>query len=230
MSKKLTIMSGLALRGAMDAVIVPKFEKETGIKVEIRWDPTTVVMQAITDGARSDIVILTDQATAELEQKGIVIPDSKARLAQAVLGLGVLKGAPRADISTTEAFKQAVVNARSVAFSRGGASGIYFDKLIEKLGVAEPVRQKATVIPAGFTAEQLVNGKADIAVQQISELLVVPGVDIVGPFPPELQSPTPFTASIMTDSTQADDAARLIQAMLTPEAMKAQEDSGLMLR
>ena len=229
MAGKITMMSGLALRGALENVVLPAFEKETGIKVEVRWDPTTVVMQELAKGVKTDIVILTDKAIDELKQKNAIVASSATPLAQAVLGLAVCRGEPKPDISTTEKFSKALVDARSVAYSRAGASGIYLEKLIERFGVADQVRAKATVIPAGFTAEQLVNGKADLAVQQISELIVVDGIEVVGPFPPEVQSATPFIAAITKDSGQADAAARLIKAMATPEAQKAYEDSGLVL-
>jgi molybdate transport system substrate-binding protein len=229
MAGKITMMSGLALRGALENVVLPAFEKETGIKVEVRWDPTTVVMQELAKGVKTDIVILTDKAIDELKQKNAIVASSATPLAQAVLGLAVRRGEPKPDISTTEKFSKALVDARSVAYSRAGASGIYLEKLIERFGVADQVRAKATVIPAGFTAEQLVNGKADLAVQQISELIVVDGIEVVGPFPPEVQSATPFIAAITKDSGQADAAARLIKAMATPEAQKAYEDSGLVL-
>ncbi len=229
MAGKITMMSGLALRGALENVVLPAFEKETGLKVEVRWDPTTVIMQELAKGAKPDIVIVTDKATDELKQKGAIVPDSPTPLAQAVLGLAVRRGDPKPDVSTTDAFSKALVNARSVAYSRAGASGIYLEKLIDRFGVGEQVRAKATVIPAGFTAEQLVNGKADLAVQQISELVVVDGIEVVGPFPPEVQSATPFIAAIIKDSPQAEASARLIKAMATPAAQKAYEESGLVL-
>ena len=158
MAGKITMMSGLALRGALENVVLPAFEKETGIKVDVRWDPTTVVMQELAKGVKTDIVILTDKAIDELKQKNAIIASSATPLAQAVLGLAVRRGEPKPDISTTETFSKALVDARSVAYSRAGASGIYLEKLIERFGVADQVRAKATVIPAGFTAEQLVNG------------------------------------------------------------------------
>lgn len=229
MAGTITMMSGLALRKALEDVVLPAFEKETGLKVEVRWEPTTVIMQELAKGAKTDILIVTDKATDELTQKDAVIASSATPLAQAVLGLGVRQGDPKPDISTTENFIKALVDARSVAYSRAGASGIYLEKLIERFGVADQVRAKATVIPAGFTAEQVVNGKADLAVQQISELIVVEGCEVVGPFPPEVQSATPFIATITKDCAQTDAAASLIKAMASPEAQKAYVASGLVL-
>ena len=106
----------------------------------------------------------------------------------------------RPDLSTEASFRRALLEARSVAFSRGGASGIYFAGLMERMGIAEAVRAKATIIPAGFAAEKLVSGEADLAVQQISELMVVDGVDIVGPFPDAVQTTMRFSAAAVVGS------------------------------
>jgi molybdate transport system substrate-binding protein len=116
-----------------------------------------------------------------------------------------------------------------VIYSRAGASGIYFEKLIEKLDIAAPIRARATVIPAGLTAERLVSGEGDLAIQQISELLMIDGVDIVGPFPPELQSATGFTAAILNGAPRAAEAAALLQALTAPAARDAYKASGLEL-
>jgi len=112
----------------------------------------------------------------------------------------VARGAPRPDLSTADTFRQVLPDARSAALSHGGASGSYFAGLIEQLGIAETIRAKATVIPAGFTAEKLVSGEADLAIQQVSELMVVDGIDIVGPFPAEVQATMRFAAATAAGS------------------------------
>ena len=143
--------------------------------------------------------------------------------ALAVAGwLAVAAGTPHPAINTVEALVRALTQARSVAFSRSGASGIYFDKLLPTLGIAEAVRAKATIIPAGFTAEKLVSGEADLAVQQISELMVVKGIEVVGPFPEPVQEATVFSAAIMRSAANPGGAARLLAAITAlPEAYRA---------
>jgi molybdate transport system substrate-binding protein len=139
----------------------------------------------------------------------------------------VPKGALHPDISTPEAFTSALLNARSVAYSKAGASGIYFEAMMARLGITDAINARATVIPAGFTAEKLTTGEADIAVQQLSELLVVPGIEIVGPFPGALQNVTHFSAAIMRDAVNREGAERFL-AMLTEErAVAAYRASGL---
>lgn len=224
-----SIMSGIALRGAFDAAVLPEATRRYGFGTQVRWGPTTVLMDDIAKGERADIAVLTDVAIRELTQNGSVEPGDQVTVAQAILGIAVRQGEPAPDISTAQAFIDALLNARSVAFSRGGASGIYFGGLIDRLGIGERIRERATIIAAGFTAEKLVDGAADIAVQQISELITVPGVEIVGQFPDEFQSVTTFRAAIFKDSKQPQAAAQLIRALVTDEAREAYRKAGLIL-
>ncbi len=229
MANAIRVMSGLAVRGALEQVVLPAFAKDPGIPVDVRWDPTTVIMRALAADEPADLVIVTDEAVRTLEQQGRIDSRHKAKLGRAVLGAAVRAGAAKPDIATTAAFRQALLDARSVIYSRAGASGIYFEKLIEKLGIAEPIRARATVIPAGLTAERLVTGEGDLAIQQISELLMIDGVDIAGPFPPELQSATGFTAAILNGAPRAAEAAELMQALTSSAARDAYKASGLEL-
>lgn len=231
MADSLLVLSGLAVKGAVEKVIRPAFEKASGIQVNVQWEPTTLIMKAMAAGEKADIVIVSDEAAAQLVQQGKTLADHQAKLALAVLGVAVKAGAKRPDVSTTEAFSKALLDARSVAYSRAGASGIHFEKLIERLGIAEPVRAKATVIPSGMTAEQLVNGsKADLAVQQISELLTIDGIEVAGPYPPEMQFATGFTAAIVKGSEKVESAEKFLKALTSAEAFKAYKDTGLELR
>jgi molybdate transport system substrate-binding protein len=230
MADSLLVLSGLAVQGAVEKIIRPAFEKSTGIRLDLRWEPTTLIMKAMAADEKADIVIVSDEAAGQLVQQGKTLADYQAKLALAVLGVAVKAGAKKPDVSTTEAFRKALLDAHSVAYSRAGASGIHFEKLIERLGIAEPVRAKATVIPSGMTATQLVNDKADLAVQQISELLTVDGIEVVGPYPPDLQFATGFTAAIVKGSGKVESAAKFLKALTAAEALKAYKDTGLELR
>lgn len=226
----LRVMSALAVELAFKRSLVPAFEAATGRPVEIVWDPTTVLMRRIGEGERADAVVLIDSSMDKLVAEGLVRPQTRVSLADAVLGLAVRQGAPKPDISTLAAFKTALTDARSIAYSRGGASGIYFGGLIERLGLAETVNARATTIAAGFTAEKLVTGEADLAVQQISELMSVEGVDIVGPFPDEVQVATPFSAAIFTDAASPEDAAAFLATLVGRDADSAYRRGGLVSR
>jgi molybdate transport system substrate-binding protein len=125
----------------------------------------------------------------------------RADLSKSFVGIAVARGAPKPDIGTPEKFKQAILNAKSIAHSKTGASGLYFASLTEKLGIADAIRAKAKV-QDGIVGEVAARGEAEIAVQQISELMQAEGVDIVGPLPDALQSITIFSAGVFGSSRQ----------------------------
>lgn len=229
-AKTVSVMSGLALEVAVNRWIKPKFEADTGLQLAIDWRPTAAIMRSIEDGKRADVIIAINDSMDKLVQTGVVKADTRASLADSVLGVGVRKDAPRPDVSTVDAFKQAMVNARAVAYSKAGASGIYFSQLIDRLGIAETVNARAVVIPMGFTAEKVASGEADVAIQQISELMSVDGIDIAGPFPAELQTVSTFDAAIFADAKNPEGAAAFLAALTSPAAAKAYADGGLVSR
>jgi molybdate transport system substrate-binding protein len=226
-SRTLRLMCALVVREAFDRTIVPAYEAESGYRTVIEWTPTTVIMNKIGEGERADALVLIRDSMDKLVEQGLVDPATRIEVVDSRVGIAVPRGTPHPDISTPEAFTRALLNARSVAYSKAGASGIYFEAMMARLGITEAVNARATVIPAGFTAEKLTTGEADIAVQQLSELLVVPGIEIVGPFPDAMQNVTHFSAAIMRDAVNREGAERFL-AMLTEErAVAAYRASGL---
>ena len=225
-----TVMSGLALEVAVNRWLKPAFERDTRFQLAIDWRPTTAIMTSIGEGRRADVIIAIDAAMDKLVANGIVRNSSRVRLADSVLGVGVKRGAAKPDVSTVDAFRRAMLAARAVAYSKAGASGIYFAALIERLGIAEAVNARAVVIPMGFTAEKVASGEADLAIQQVSELMSVPGIDVAGPFPAELQTVSTFDAAIFADAANPEGAAAFIAALSTPAAAKAYADGGLVSR
>jgi len=213
------LMCALALRAPFDRAVLPGFAASGG-HVEVFWGPTTVIQDKLARGETTDAVLLTTEAVDALVATGVLDPATRVEVATSRLGVAVPRGHDRPDLSTEASFRQALLDARSVAFSRGGASGIYFAGLIERMGIAEAVRAKATIIPAGFTAEKLVSGEADLAVQQISELMVVDGIDIVGPFPKAVQTTMRFSAAAVAGSP-ARGAVVAFLATLRGDAVKA---------
>lgn len=228
--KTVAVMAGLAVEVAVNRWIKPKFEAETGYALDIDWRPTAAIMKSIEAGDRADLIIGIDNSMDKLMEAGIVRPQMRVALADSILGVGVKAGAPRPDVSTLEAFKRAMTEARGVAYSRAGASGIYFANLIERLGIAEAVNARAVVIPMGFTAEKVASGEAELAVQQVSELMTVPGIDIVGPFPPEVQTVTRFDAAIFAEPANLEGATAFLAALTSSAAAKAYADGGLVSR
>lgn len=228
--KTVRVMAGLAVEVAVNRWLKPAFEADTGLRLDIDWRPTAAIMKSIESGDRADVIIGIDNSMDILVERGIVQAATRAMLADSILGVGVKGGAQRPDVSTVEAFKRTMVEARGVAYSKAGASGIYFANLIQRLGIADAVNVRAVVIPMGFTAEKVASGEAELAIQQISELMTVPGIDVVGPFPPELQTVTRFDAAIFTDAKNAAGAAALMAALTSPAAAKAYADGGLVSR
>jgi molybdate transport system substrate-binding protein len=170
---------------------------------------------------------MIDGTMQELARDGIVIADSITPIAQATFGLAIVAGAPRPDISTPESFARALVEARSIVYSRTGASGLYFAELIQKLGIADQVNERAVIVPGGFTAKYLLTGECDLAVQQISELMSVDGVEVAGPFPERYQMPTDFSVAIFADAEDHELAARFVTHLSSPQAAEAYEKGGL---
>ena len=211
----LKILSTLAVKGVIDEM-TPDLEIASGGALALSYDPTAVTLQKIRAGARGDAAILTEQGIEELTAEGILVPGSRVDLARSLVGMAVRAGAPKPDISTLEAFELALRSAHSLVYSKGGASGIFFAGLLERLGLTGIVNAKATIIPSGFTAELAARGEADIAIQQISELMAVPGVDIVGPLPPGAQESLMFSGALFADARNASGAAAVLKVLAAP--------------
>lgn len=225
-----SVMSALAVEVAFRRWIVPAFESETDYRLDISWDPTTVLVQRIDNGERADVIIAIDRSMDKLANDGIIRSETRISIAQTRLGLAVKAGSPHPDISTLDAFKQALIDAESIAYSKGGASGIYFADLVGQLGIAELVAAKAVTIPAGFTAEKVAMGEAQLAVQQISELMTVDGVDVIGPFPDEVQVTIELSAAIFAEAGNPQGAAEFLEMLASRQAGIAYHNGGLVSR
>jgi molybdate transport system substrate-binding protein len=165
-----SLFSALVIQGAVNEVIAPAYKAATGGELIIHFDPTSVLVTRILGGERGDVIVAIDKNIDELIAAGIVSERGRVPLVRTGVGIAVRAGAAKPDISTLSAFKRALLGARSVAYSRTGASGIYFAALVERLGIAEAINARATIIEKGLVAEALLFGAADIAVQQLSEL------------------------------------------------------------
>jgi molybdate transport system substrate-binding protein len=222
-------MSTLAVELALKSALLPAW-REAGREVDVEWSPTGVLIDRVRAGERGDVLIAIDQPIAELVEEAVFRAGSVRPVARASFGLGVKHGEPLPDISTPERFRQALLSARSVAYSLKGASGIHFQDVIERLGIAEAVGAKATAIHAGFTADKVIAGDADLAVQQISELMSIDGIDVVGPFPEPYQKHTDFSAAIFTDSETPEIAEEFLDHLSDEAAAEVYSGSGLLPR
>jgi molybdate transport system substrate-binding protein len=213
-------MSTLAVKGALEVRIIPAFTDATGIHVDTVFDPTAVLKQRISEGQSADLVIEVSADVEELAVRGTVSSFACVPLARTGVGIAVKRGAVKPAIDTIDNLKRTLTSARSVAYSRTGASGIYFAKLIEHLGIAEPVNARAPIVPKGFAGEVAASGEADLAVQQLSELAIVPGVDIIGPLLEEVQVYTEFSSGAFTNSEQKSSALAFL-AFLSSKLARA---------
>ncbi|HJZ21343.1 MAG TPA: substrate-binding domain-containing protein, partial [Bradyrhizobium sp.] len=178
-------------------------------------------------GEPADVLIMVGYALDDLIKQGKVWADSRVDLVKSPIGIAVKSGAPKPDISSADAVKRALLAAKSVAYS-DSASGVYVStEMFQKLGIANAMKDKARKIPATPVAEIVARGEAEIGFQQISEMLPIPGVDIVGQLPAELQKITVFSAGIAIVSKEPDAGKALIKFLASPEARDVIVKSGL---
>jgi molybdate transport system substrate-binding protein len=219
------LLSTLALKGAVGH-LADRYQAATGARIDADFAPTLGLLKRLREGETADVVILTREGLEELVNEGSVTAASCLDLARSYVGIAVKAGAGHPDIATEAALCATLLAARSVAYSRIGASGIFFAQLIERLGIASEINAKATVT-SGFTADRLITGEADLAVQQISELKQVAGIEVLGPIPRELQTAAVFSAGAMVASPRAAQAEQLLRFLASPEVAPVLRDSGL---
>jgi molybdate transport system substrate-binding protein len=198
---------------------VPAFEKETGHKVVIDNDTVGALMKRIAGGEAFDVVVVSPGAIDELAKKGKVVAGSGAKLAKVGVGVMVREGAPKPDIGSVEAFKQALLQAKSVAYidpASGGSSGVYVEGLLAKLGIADQVKPKAKLKKGGYVADLIVSGEAELGIHQISEIVPAKGVTLVGPLPAEIQNYTTYAAALGSAAKDGAAAAALVKALAGP--------------
>jgi len=220
--KEVTVMVSSGFMAALQQ-LGPEFERSTGTKVVAGPGPSMgdtpqAIPNRLKRGEPADVVIMVGYALEGLVQQGKVLPDSRVDLARAGIAMAVRAGAPTPDISTVEAFKGTLLAAKSIAYS-DSASGVYLTTdLFPRLGIADQIMSKSRKIPAEPVGKVVARGEAEIGFQQMSELLPIEGITVVGPLPPPLQTYTVFTAGVVTDSKNPEGAKALIRFLASPSA------------
>jgi molybdate transport system substrate-binding protein len=226
---KVMISGGLT---AAYKALIPEYEHASGNTVVTAFGPSMGTTQnaipvRLERGEPVDVLILVGYALDELIKKGKAVADSRTDLVRSPIGIAVRAGAPMLDISSVDALKRALLAAKSIAYS-DSASGVYVStELFSKLGIAEEMKSKAKMIPATPVGEIVAKGEAEIGFQQMSELMPVQGIDIVGPLPAEVQKITVFSAGVSTTSKEPDAAKSLIKFLSSPQAAPVLIKSGL---
>jgi molybdate transport system substrate-binding protein len=225
---EITVQCTNGIKEAMTE-LAPEFERSRDAKIDVSFNSTKLIIESVDAGAQADLLILTAEAIDDLIARGKVMTGSRVDIARSGIGVAVPAGAPRPDVSTPESLKRALLAAKTVSYSRVGASGIYTaNVLLPRLGIAEEMKSRALVSEPGTPVGVLLaTGKADIGLQQISELVPIPGVDIVGPLPGDLQKMTTFSAGICTGSASADTARALAEYLAAPAALPVMQRQGL---
>jgi molybdate transport system substrate-binding protein len=207
--------------------LVPAFERASGKKLQVTWGSANALVKELDAGAGGDLAILSAEAIDDLIERGKVVAGSRVDIARSGIGVAVRKGAGKPDIGSPEALKRALLAAKSVAHSKTGMSGIYFPTVLARLGIADEMKSKIVLPDPGTPVGEVVaKGGAEIGIQQISELLPVAGVEIVGPLPAALQKITTFSAGLLT-SAKEPDAAKALVKFVTAQAPPLLKDKGL---
>jgi molybdate transport system substrate-binding protein len=225
------VMSSAGFKAAY-LELVAKFEQQTGHHVVNAWGPSMgatpqAVPNRLARGEPADVVIGVREALDKLAGEAKVDAKSETDLAKSLIGAAVRAGAPHPDISSVDAFKRALENAKSIAYS-DSASGVYIETVIyPKLGVSDAVKAKSRAIPADPVGEAVARGEAELGFQQLSELKPVKGIDLLGPIPAEVQKVTTFTAGIATAAKEREAGEALIKFLSARDAVDAIRRSGM---
>jgi molybdate transport system substrate-binding protein len=225
-AKDVVVLCSTGLQSVMEAVR-SQYEAQSGDRLVITFDTSNLLKAKLDAGAPFDLAILTPGLIADLVKQGRVVEGSGLTVARAGVGIGVLKGAAKPDISTVEALKAALLATPSIAYTTSGQSGQAFVSAIETLGIADAIRAKAHTIPGGPAGALVVRGEAAMAVQLVPELMAVDGIEVVGPLPAALQSTVVLTAGIGTAATDRPRAEALLKYLRGPEAIAVIEAKGL---
>jgi molybdate transport system substrate-binding protein len=219
--------------GAFKPVLValqPGFERDTGHKLAIENDTAGGLQKRITGGEAFDLVFSSPASLQPMAQAGKLASEAPLPLARVAIGVAVRKGAPLPDISTVDAFRKLLLEARSVAYidpAAGGSSGIYLDRLFERWGIAPQVRAKAVLVPGGLVAMRVVDGSAEVGIHQISEIMAVPDAVLVGPLPAEIQNYTVYAGALSAETKKAAAARELLAALRGPKAAEVLKTRGM---
>ncbi len=226
---ELKVMSANGIQAVMED-LGPKFERASGHKLAITFGNLGVIVKRVQGGETADVVIIPRQGIDGFVKDGKAAAGNVAVIARAGIGVAVRKGAPKPDISSPEALKRTLLAAKSITYgdpALGGASSIHFAKVLDRLGIANEMKPKTVFSPAATGGFLVANGKAEMAVFQIQDLMPVAGIELVGPLPGDLQDTIVFSAAIMTGTKNAELAKALVDFLRTPEAAAVIKAKGM---
>ncbi len=221
------VLASTAIKTVLEE-LTPQFEKAAKHKLVITYGASARLEPEIEKGAVFDLAILSTAVIDAQVRQGRLVPETRIDVARSGAGLAVRKGAPKPDIGTTEAFKRALLAAKSLGYSKTGMTGQFLMDILQRLGITEEMKPKLKLSrPGQQTMKALADGEVDVVLPQISEALVFPGVDLVGPLPPEIQVYTVIPAAVATSAKEPEAAKELLKFLATPAAIKVLKAKGL---
>ena len=223
---ELKVFTTRAIATVLDSV-GPGFERATGYRLKITSDIAIRMVRRIQDGEPFDVLVAAPDHIAGLIEEGKIIPETRTHLARSGIGIEVRAGAPHPDVSTVEAFRRALLNAKSIAYLKEGQSGVYLAALLERLGLTEAVESKLVRPERDIVSELVATGDVALGMVVITQILTSPGVSLVGPLPPEIQSYVTFTAGISTTSAGPRAAKELLDLLTGPAAIPVIRSQGM---
>jgi molybdate transport system substrate-binding protein len=209
------------------ADIGPQFALATGLEPVVVTDVAAVMKRRIEAGEAFDLAVLVDFQIDELIKVGKLVAETRADVMKAGIGVAVRRGAPKPDISTVEAFKRTLLDAKSITYLKEGASTIYLDRLFVRLGIAEALKAKTVKPETETVSERVAQGEVELGIIVIPNILSVPGAELVGPLPPELQSYIVFTAAVSAQSPNQQAARDLIRLLTSPASQPVIKAKGM---
>ena len=230
---EIKVLASGALKLALTR-LVPEFEKSSGDKISIGYGPAGSIAGRVQAGEVTDVAIVGVSQLEELQRQGRIVAGSSVDIAGITIGVAVRKGAAKPDIGTVEAFKHALLSSRAIGYrdpATGSTSGTYTARMIEKLGIAQAMQAKTRLDRSDGDAPEnvfkpLAKGEIDMQIGQITEIVLAPGIDLVGPLPPEIQNTTVLTAGILTGSKQSEPAKALIRFLASPTTAASLQADG----
>src|SRR4029079_4963399 len=223
MTSEIKVLATTAMKTSLDE-LAPEFERASGNTLSFAFGPSARIAKMGADGEAHDVAIVTDHGHDDLTKQGRLVPGIRVDVAKSAMALAVQKGAARPDISSATKFKETLLAAKSLGMSKlvgGGQSGANLAKIFEKLGITEAMMAKAVFGPGGpegLIGNFLLRKEVEIGIQQLPELMAVPGIDIVGPLPPDIQMKTVFSAGLSANAKNVEGGKALIHFLTTPKA------------
>jgi molybdate transport system substrate-binding protein len=223
---EIKIFSTRAIATVLDKV-GPEFERTTGHRLNVMTDIAIRMVRRIQAGEPFDFLVAAPGQIDGLVKEGKIIPETRTDLTRSGIGVEVRAGSPKPDISSVEAFKRALLNAKSIAYLKEGQSGVYLAGLLQRLGIAEAITSKVTRPETDTVSELVAKGHIELGMVVITQILTTPGVELVGPLPAEIQSYITFTGGVSTASTEPNAAKELIRFLAGPAALPVIRAQGM---